>query len=235
MAKKELITERVDMTGSKNEIKLTGSVVKKIFRGDNVAILTLAVREPNDEKVNYPDITFYGEDVIKSIDEGIVITDDSKPRVTVYGKIETSKKEYDGKPRYFQNFVGTQLEFAKTRMESLSGVEGIGAHRAIAENTACLIGRVVNVKEITDKDDKVIGTTLTVHTRTTDKNNTPKSNYPKVACFGKTAATAASFVENDVVCIVGKISTTRKLKESEGDKPVYHRYNSMFAIEIDKV
>ena len=206
---------------TKNEVVITGSVVRKKKMTDNVIALTIAVRVPGDDIVNYPQITFYGEDSVEKIDSLIVISAEEKPRVTIYGMIQTRKKRYGDETRYFQSIIGKKLEFARTQMEIMTGIDGVGRHRATGVNSTCLIGPVVHKYDIT-RDNKRIGTILTLQTITEGK-----MNNPKVTCF-KNASTVASRLEiGDMVCVTGYINTKEKRENGE-----YRKYESVIGTEL---
>lgn len=218
----ETITRQNTTAPSMNHADFVGSVVHKYRPNDNLITLTLAIGHSDNEMVDYPNITFYGENAA-IIDEAIDIKSGSYPRVCVAAVIQTNRKERENGVQYFQNIVGTELRKAPTNMERLTGQKAIGTHKLPAQNEVCLMGSVVNVYQITRPGrEHPIGTILTI--KTTNGN---RVNFPKVTCFGPNSAIASAMQTGDCVCVSGNIQTRY-------NKDTKTRYETVVANEIVK-
>lgn len=205
-----------------NTIKVLGSVVHKFRPRDNVITLTVATSRHGADQADYPNITFYG-DVADIIDKALDIRPGDYPRVCIDGMVQTTRRNINGQPRYFQNIIGHELRRTATNLERLTGKK-IGTRKMDSINEVCILGKIVNIYEFTSKGSP-IGTILTL--KTVDNG---KVNFPKVTCFGRIGRTAAGYEVGDYACIAGSIQTKQQNAE---DRKV--RYETIIASEIAKV
>lgn len=224
----EVITRKSDAFQTMNKAEFVGSVVHKYRPNDDMITLTLAIgREGRDghDAVDYPNITFYGENA-DIIDKAIDVKAGDYPRVCVDAEIQTSRKVRDGKPQYFQNIIGMELRKAPTNMERITGQKALGSHKLDSVNEVCLMGRVVNVFPITRNSAggiNTIGTILTIKTV-----SGRHVNFPKVTCFGANSGLAISMKRDEAVCVTGRIQT-RYNKEND------QRYETIVCSEVTRL
>lgn len=209
-----------------NTFKIVGTLLFKNRLSETAIQLTLAVKRPEDEAVYCIQVTFYGKEQADGID-AIRMDGERKPRLLVIGNYQTRKKTYGGETKYFKTFVGTRLEYAKTLMESATGIDYIGKKVAPAENEFCLVGPVSHTYNIYNKQnpEKTIGTIVTLISVINGVKN-----FPEIVCFGPQAAVARSLKKNDYVSIVGHAITNEKM--NKGRKEFL---TSVIADEIMKI
>jgi len=219
----ETITRQKNDFPTLNQADFVGSVVHKYRPKENIITLTLAVGRPDNTGVDYPNITFYGENA-SIIDEAIDVKPGEFPRVCVSAEIQTSRKEFDDKVKYYQNIVGNELRLAPTHMEQLTGQKGLGSHKLPAQNDVRLMGLVVNVFQITRPGREYpIGTIVTLKTVSNGR-----VNFPKVTCFGPNSIAASALQVGDYACVTGSIQTRYNAETKT-------RFETIVANEIAKV
>ena len=210
-----------------NTVKFVGSVVHKYRPRANIITLTLAVGRVGSEQVDYPNITFYGDNAA-IIDEALEIRASQYPRVCIDATIQTTRRIIDDRPRYFQNIVGLELRKAPTNMERMTGKMDIGSHKLQSSNEVCLLGEVVNLFEISRPgQEEALGTIVTL--KTVDNG---KVNFPKVTCFGNIGRAAARLQNGDIACLTGYVQTKYKRRDDE-ERGV--RYETVVGTEVGKV
>lgn len=219
----EIIAEKKEVKGI-NKFTFVGSIVHKYRPSPDVIILTVALKGKEIHEADYPNVAFYGKDRADAIDTNVKVEKGNYPRMRITGSVQTNRKMVDGKPTYFQNFIGATLAQAATNMELLSGVRGIGRRKAESENDICLMGEVVSVYNITRKDrSRPLGVIVTLRV------NTEHVNYPRVACFGSLVPRAAELEKGDVVCVTGFAET--QFREGRDGRV---RMESIIASEVEK-
>lgn len=213
-----------------NKFVATGSVVHKYRPRADVIILTVAVNGSEIHEVDYPNIAFYGESVVDAVDKAVVVPegkDRNYPRVRIEGHVQTSRKQTDSGTKFYQNFIGTTIAKAQTKMEQQTGRAGLGSHKADSENVVSLLGEVVNIFPITKEDaDRPIGVNVTLKTVINGR-----TNFPRVSCFNGRVNSAMSLRNGDVACVIGYMETANRTN-SDGTRT---RFESIIASEIAKV
>lgn len=207
-----------------NKFSLTGSVVHKYRPKNNIIVLTVAVKGREIHDADYPNVVFYGEDIVNAIDKNIVVEERNFPRVHIEGLVQTSRRETANGMRTFQSLVGNSIARTQTQMERISGVSGIGSRKADSENSVCVLGQVFSVRTITRQDT---GATRGVIVTLRDGSN----NYPRFVCFGNQVPAATALQNGDIVCITGFMETSTREREGGGRI----RFESIIANEIAKV
>ena len=219
----EIIAQKTETKGI-NKFSFVGSIVHKYRPSPDIIILTVAMKGKEVHEADYPNVAFYGKEIADAIDTNVKVEKGNYPRMRIVGGVQTNRKMVNGKPTYFQNFIGTSIAQAATNMELLSGVRGIGRRKAESENDICLMGEVVGVYNITRKDrNRPLGVIVTLRV------NTEHVNYPRVACFGAMVPRAAELEKGDVVCITGFAET--QFKDGKDGRT---RMESIIASEIEK-
>lgn len=206
-----------------NRFVLTGSVVHKYRPKPDVIILTVAVKGRELHEADYPNVAFYG-DMAATIDEHIDVDENDYPRVHVEGVIQTTRRETPDGVRFYQSLVGNTISRTSTQMENLTGIRGIGVHKAESENVVCLLGQVTSVRPITRADsDRPFGANVTLRTQTDGR-----TNFPRVTCFNGTVNPALALKPGDVVCFTGFMETMSRTRE-DGRRT---RFESIIASEL---
>lgn len=209
-----------------NKVNLTGSVVHKYRPSQELLVLTVAVNNPGGiHDVDYPNVTFYGE-TAEIIDKSIEAKNDDYPRVNIEGTIQTSRKETTDGPRYYQNVVGHSISRAQTNMEAISGVRGLGSHKAKSQNTVCLMGPVTSIYPVPSKKGSTTPMCVVVTIRADARGRT---SYPRATCFDAALKAKAMTLKNgDMVCLTGAMETNTRTEESG-------RRNHMESIILDEI
>lgn len=222
-----VVTDRETEFKSINTVKLVGSIVHKFRPRSNVITITLAVGQTGSERVEYPNVTFYGDNAA-IIDDTMDVKPGQYPRVCINAMIQTMRRPTTDGTRYFQNIIGLEMRRAPTNMERLTGQMDIGSHKLQSCNEVCLLGEVVNIYEIERAGrDTPIGTIVTL--KTVDNG---KVNFPKVTCFGSVSRAASRLKSGDRACLTGHIQT--KYKKGPGDEKGT-RFESVIGSEVSKV
>ena len=211
-----------------NTVKLVGSVVHKFRPRSNVILLTIAVKSEGVHEVEYPNVAFYGDDVADSIDQSVTVESKNYPRVRIEGMIQSYMYNTpEGRRRTRQNIVGTLITHSNTKMEQLSGHNGIGLHKAESHNDVCVLGTVVSVYPIHRRDsDQTIAAAFVLRTESNGH-----INFPRLICFGSQVPYALSLSAGDVVCATGFIETVNR--KQSGENPAHRE--SVVATEIVKM
>ncbi|NLT14038.1 MAG: hypothetical protein GXY05_06815 [Clostridiales bacterium] len=206
-----------------NKADFTGSVVHKYHPKDSFITLTLAIGRPDGKSVDYPNITFYGENA-GVIDNALVLEKGEYPRVCVSAQIQTKIMKNKKETKSFQNIIGLELRKAPTNMENITGLKSIGSHKLPSANSVCIMGQVVHLFKITRPDrERPIGTIITIKTL-----DGAISNFPRVTCFGAVSSAAESLKNGDIICVTGAIRTRY-------DKANNVRYETFVGDEVCKV
>ena len=210
-----------------NKFNLTGSVVHKYRPRPDVIVLTIAVKGHELHEADYPNVAFYGQEIVDSIDKSISVEGRNYARVHIEGVIQTTRRETDEGVRFFQSLVGSKIYRTQTQMEQLSGKRGVGTHKAESENTVCVLGQVTNVWPMTRAgSDRVIGVTVTIRTQTDGR-----TNFPRIVCFNTNVPRALALKPGEIVCATAFMETTNR-NRPDGSRA---RYESAVATEIVKV
>ena len=206
-----------------NQFSLTGSVVHKYRPRPDVIVLTIAVKGQVHD-ADYPNVAFYGEDIASTTDNSISLEDKEYPRVHVEGTIQTSRRETPNGIRLYQTLVGRTISRTLTQMETLTGIRGIGNHKADSENVVCVLGQVTSVRPITRPGStRPFGATVTLRVQSDGR-----TNFPRVTCFGAQTNPAMNLKRGDVVCCTGFMETANRVREDG----VHNRFESLIATEV---
>lgn len=229
---KNTIVERKEVQETINNVTFVGSVIHKYRPRPNIITLTVAIGNsgiPGIEDphgVNYPNVTFYGEDVADTIDRSIVIEGKNYPRVRIEGEVHTSRREVPGeKPRFYQNVIGRKIRRAETNMEAMTGKPGIGSKKLAPVNEICIMGDVTRTYPVMRESDRPIVVVVTVRTR-----DDGYDHFPHISCFGSKIEDAMNLKNGDRICVTGFLETNYRERNRRRV-----RLESIVATEIAKV
>lgn len=229
---KNIIAARQEIQETINNVTFVGSVIHKYRPRPNIITLTVAVGNSgipgieDSRGVNYPNVTFYGEDIADAIDRSIVIEGKNYPRVRIEGEVHTTRREVPGdKPRFYQNVIGVKIRRAETNMEAMTGKSGIGSKKLAPVNEICIMGNVTRVYPVMGSGERPIVAVVTVHTR-----DNGRDNFPHISCFGSKIEDAMNLKKGERVCVTGFLETN--YRERDGRRV---RLESIVATEIAKV
>jgi len=225
----EIVTKKKTPTVKmQNGFMVVGTVVRKVrpANSDGTILLRVAINDKTGT-VSYPTIAFYGKEVCDKIDEALVITKESKPRVRIEGYIDSRRKEtYSPEGgvvrRNFDWLVGERLGFAETEMEKATGIRGVGTRKAEGMNKFKIVGRVDGIYQTQNHSV----TNMVVRTMGGEE-----ISLPRVTCLGKWASyTEKELKRGDVVSVIGYFRT-REFHEGER---VFHNL-ALYANDIARI
>ena len=222
VAESKVLVTQSDTFESRNEVKITGSVVH-LYRVEdrNIVVLTIAT-STGGKQSDFPKVVFYGKEAL-AIQDALDLESGKRPQVSIVGSIQTSKQGEGATAVYRQNVIGSSLALAPTSLESALNIE-VGNKTIADENQVILVGRIVHLYHFdSKKTGSPLGTVLTLKTLGN------RFNFPKITLFRDQSKIAQEMDVGDHVAVIGTIQTSRTVKD--GAKTVY--YETIIGSDID--